>query len=70
MATVTEVKTAKPRVESITVELNLSEARDIQTYIKTYYQKNGYGAGYEKNVSLYNVIQTGIDGKKTTAYAF
>lgn len=70
MATVTDIKTAKPRVESITVELTQSDARDVQTYIKKYYQANGYGAGYEKNVGLYKILTDALEGKKTAAYAF
>jgi hypothetical protein len=70
VAAVTEVKTAKPKVESFTVELAPHEARDIQTYIKTYYQNKGYGVGYEKNIGLYKTIQDGLDGKKTPGYAY
>lgn len=71
MASVVDIKTATPKVESLTIKLSPNEARDIQTYIRTYYVKNGYGKGYEENVGLYKVIKDGLEGKTTsTAYPF
>lgn len=63
MASVVEVEHSEPKVEGFTVKVNASEARDMMTYIRTYYAKNGYGRGYEKNVGLYNVIEAGLAGK-------
>lgn len=70
MATVVEVEQSKPKVESFTIKLAPHEARDIHIYMKQYYQKSGYGTGYEKTVGLYKVIQDGLDGKKTPEYVF
>lgn len=71
MASVVEVEQSKPKVESFTLKLAGHEARDLMTYIRTYYVKNGYGKGYEENVGLYKVIKDGLEGKTTsTAYPF
>lgn len=70
MASVVDVKTKTPVVESVTVKLSRSEAMDVQTYIRNFYEKNGYGKGYEKNVGLFNVLTDGLAGKKTPEYVF
>lgn len=70
MASVVEVKTAPVKVESLTVKLSPSDARDLQLYMKTYYRKNGYGENYEKNIGLWKVLQEGLEGKTSTPAAY
>lgn len=63
MATVTAVKTSKPRVQSLTLELTGYEAADLMAYIESWYKFNGYGANQHKTNGLYKSIQGALDGK-------
>lgn len=70
MAKVVEVEQSQPKLEGLTLKVNASEARDMMTYIRTYYQKNGYGKGYEDNVGLYKTLKDAVEGKYVAAPAF
>lgn len=70
MATVVEVQQSKPKVEGLTLKISAVDARDLMTYIKSYYEHRGYGRGYETNNGLYNLLKQGLDGKATPEYVF
>lgn len=67
MATVVSVKTKKPVLESITLELSAYDAQDLVTYIDAYYKRNGYGANAYKTNGIYKAVK---DALTETANAF
>ena len=60
MATVTAVKTKKPVVESVTLELTSYDAMDVLTYIDAYYKRNGYGANAYKTNGIYKALKDAL----------
>lgn len=63
MATVLDVKTNKPRVESVTVKLSAIEAADVLVFIETWYKKIGYGSNQHRSNTIYKSIEAGLAGK-------
>lgn len=63
MAAVTAVKTKKPVVESVTLELSRYDVNDVMLYIESYYQRNGYGQNAYKTNGVYKELKDALDGK-------
>lgn len=64
MPEVTLVETTKPSVRSITLKLSASEARDVLTFIGTYYGKYGRSAADAKSNAIYKTVFEALDGIK------
>lgn len=64
MPEVLTVETTKPAVRSVTLKLNSTDAKDMLTFIRTYYQHYGYGKNYEINHPTYRAINDALEGVK------
>lgn len=64
MAEVVTVETSKPQIRSVTLKLNATDAKDIMTFISTYYLHYGYGKNYETTHPTYRAIKDALEGVK------
>lgn len=64
MPEVTSVETTKPAVKTITLKLAAHEARDLLTFIGTYYGKYGSSASEAKHNQTYKAVFDALEGTK------
>lgn len=64
MPEVTLVETTKPAVRSINLKLTAHEARDVLTFIGTYYGKYGNSSADAKHNPIYRAVFDALDGTK------
>lgn len=64
MPEITVVETTKPAVKTITLKLAAYEARDLLTFIGTYYAKYGSGSAEAKSNATYKAVFDALEGTK------